>query len=353
MRLTGVFLFILCFSCKPAPKGQDAIKDFRKKLQPDLTHIVTKGFVDEVDAEVLAHQASLAELERLARCEHPLLRAAACLAMLQRKDADHLEVINFHLDDTALISVDRGEWGLAYKMVSDELLFRARWKTEADRWKTTDSVFMHHDYLEAAYFACDRVEVREQYYPFIKEMVQRDVRFLFERKESALYGLARFGKKEDIPLIRDILIMNHGSLGYTGLRLMQEFPDTAYMEVFNKLYPRWFNRRLCSESIYSEEAVKFIDAVASYRSDSSARILGAILHRKPFSRCNCDSNDYKRALIWDIWNNPCPAYLSLRRETETAAREIERRDREDRMALGNDTGIAIQPKPTDEPVRWW
>jgi len=47
--------------------------------------------------------ASLRELERLSRSEHPLLRAVACLAMLRRKDADHLAVINGHLDDTALI----------------------------------------------------------------------------------------------------------------------------------------------------------------------------------------------------------------------------------------------------------
>jgi len=47
--------------------------------------------------------ASLRELERLSRSENPLLRAVACLAMLRRKDADHLAVINGHLDDTALI----------------------------------------------------------------------------------------------------------------------------------------------------------------------------------------------------------------------------------------------------------
>jgi hypothetical protein len=299
----------------------------------------------------LAHEASRINLQRLTRCEHPLLRATACLALLKRKDADHLAVINQHLDDTALISVDRGEWGLKYEMVSDELLLKARWKTKTARWTTTDSVFLRHNYLEAAYIACNAVDIRPEYYPSIKEMAQRtDVRFLFERKENALYGLARFGRKEDIPLIRNILLSYHGMAGYTSMRLMQEFPDTAYWEVLKTLYPRWFGRQLCSEYGYSTVANEYVDAVASQQSDSSARLLHNILHRTPFCLCKCDSDYYRDNLLRAVWNNPCPAYLGLRKEIETAVLELERRDRENSLGVGPPV---IWRDSVDEPVRWW
>lgn len=354
MRSFALAFLVVLFSCKPPAKGPAAIRDFRPGLQPLLVHIVTKGYADEVDVDWLARHAFRPELERLGRSEHPLLRAVACLALLQRKDVNHLAVINGHLDDTALISVDRGEWGLTWKMVSDELLYRARWKTEADRWTTTDLVFQYHNRLEAAYVASNDVDVRAKYYPYIKAMAQRtDLRFLFERKERALYGLARFQKKEDIPLIRDILMSYHGMLGYTSLRLMQEFPDTAYWTVFKSLYPRWFNRKLCEENGYSTDANEYVDALASYRSDSSAQLLSAILHRKPFSRCQCDSNYYRDNLVRAIWKNPCPAYGALRKEIEPAAKEQQRKYREDSIAFGYSPATAVQPKPTDEPVRWW
>jgi len=354
MRSFALAFLVILFSCKPPAKGPAVIRDFRPGLQPLLVHVVTKGYADEVDVDSLARHAFRLELECLSRSEHPLLRAVACLALLQRKDVNHLAVINGHLDDTALISVDRGEWGLNWKMVSDELLYQARWKTEADRWITTDSVFFRHDNLEAAYFASSIVDVRPKYYPFIKEMAQRKGEQIeFERKERTFYGLAKFQKKEDIPLIRDLLLANYHSLGYSSLRLMEEFPDSAYWDVFQSLYPRWFNRKLCGKDGYSEAATKFFDALASYRSDSSARLLTTILHRKPFCRCQCDSNYYRDHLRQAIWNNPCPAYLALRKEIEPAVREQERKYREDSIAFGYSPATVLQPKPTDESVRWW
>jgi hypothetical protein len=113
------------------------------------------------------------------------------------------------------------------------------------------------------------------------------------------------------------------------------------------------NRQLCGKSTYNETASKFFGVLASYRSDSSARLLGIILHRKPFSRCQCDSNYYRENLIRAIWNNPCPAYQELRKEIEAAEKEYERKYREDSIAYDYGTAKTVQRAPTDEPVRWW
>jgi hypothetical protein len=352
MKLAWLLSFALFFSCKPDSKSSYAIKDFPGELQPELRRIAVRGYVTEEDGDTLARVATAEALRRLEHSEHPLLRAAACRALLRRKDVDHFDMIMHHLDDTARIAYDCGEFGIRFILVTDDLLFTARWKTEADRGKTTDSVLMRHDYLEAAYFACDRVGARKEYYPFIKEMALRESRFIFERRESALFGLARFGKKEDIPLIRDILLSKCGRLGYTSFRLMKEFPDTAYGEVFTTIYPRRFYSRLYKEE--DREAMEeFIQAVAAYRSAGSAKILGAIYYRKPFAPRPGDSVYFRDAVIQAIWDNPCEAYATLRKQLKAVKKEWDKWHLLVPFDPGDSAKAINQRDSSGEPIRWW
>lgn len=294
--------------------------------------------------------ASDDELAWLSRSEHPLLRAVAFRLLLKRPGVDHFDLIMHHLDDSAMVQVDWGEWGLRPKMVSDYLIGEARWKTESDRMKTVEQIIMKHDYLDEAYYALNRIDIHEKYYPFIKEMSLRDRPF--DERENALYALARFKKKEDIPLIKDILLTHRGYLGSQSFRLMEEFPDSSYMAVFEMFYPRRFYRTICRDQNV-ELAEEFLQSLASYKTDSSAKLLSAILNRRPLMPCSCDTGDLKQKMIRVIWNNPCEAYATLRTQVETAAKEMERRDRDNGISWDEGKAIVLPGDSSAEPVRWW
>jgi hypothetical protein len=73
---------LLFWSCKTDNKYNYAIKDFRNSLQPHLTKMIEKGIVMSSDS-ALRNMATDAELERLGKSEHPIIRAAAFREMLE------------------------------------------------------------------------------------------------------------------------------------------------------------------------------------------------------------------------------------------------------------------------------
>ena len=106
-----------------------AIRDFKKTLQPYLTEVVSKGIVGyDTTTYYINLNATDKELRQLSRCEHPVLRAVALRGMLSRPSFNHYEVVMNNLDDTAMVAVDWGEWGLKYFRVSDDMLHESKWK---------------------------------------------------------------------------------------------------------------------------------------------------------------------------------------------------------------------------------
>src|SRR5450432_1305056 len=132
-----VALFIC--SCKTDNKYNYAIKDFRKALQPWLTKIVSRGIVMSYDS-VLRNIATDQELIQLGQSEHPILRSSAFREMLQRSSFNHFDIIMNHLDDSAFILVDRGEFGVSERTVSDDILQESTWKTQQEKNKAIDAV---------------------------------------------------------------------------------------------------------------------------------------------------------------------------------------------------------------------
>jgi hypothetical protein len=324
---------ILCWSCKTDNKYPYAIKDFRKPLQPQLTRIVSKGIVGYY-YRVLSIIATDNELIQLGQSEHPVLRATAFREMLYRKTFDHFDIVMGHLDDTAVVATDAGEFGLWYRTVSDDIIEEATWKNSEDENKTIDKVITKHNYLRAAFKFVANIEPQEKYYPYIKDMAEREGKMAgiynpyTEDVESALYGLAKFKKKADVEIIKARLLSIGWRLGLSSFALMREFPDTAYLAVFEKYYPGNFYSSICRESSI-DNAGYFINAIAVYKNERSAKILGSILNRKPFINCPGDTNSLKHTLIYAIWDNPCEAYAKLRKQIETSIKKYEK----NRMAM--------------------
>jgi len=356
-----LLLILSCCSCDKGNKYPYAIKDFRKELQPHLTRIVTKGIVMEGDS-ALERMATDEELIQLGKCDQPILRAAAFREMLDRKSFNHVQIIGKHLDDTALVFVDGGEFGLWDRTVSDDMLQEARWKTQESKNKTIDQVLAKHNYLRSAYIILKGLEPQEKYYPFIKNMATRPRRLDYEGYELgfgdieyALYGLAKFRKKGDIGIIRQKLLTHVWRLSDISFRLMTEYPDKAYLDVLRVYHRRQFykfsgNRPHGFSGFVADRAAPedFIQALVVQQNEGSAKLLDTMLTYLPKHTCMPDKENILNEVISAIWEHPCAAYARLREKIKTRAEAISKRNitiSVDRYDEPTDT--------TEETIRWY
>lgn len=328
---------IVClFSCKNEQGKSYAIKDFRKSLQPFLFKIVSEGIVtyhDSSDIKSIADE----ELIRLSKSENPILRATALREMLDRSSFNQFDIVMKHLDDTAIVATDNGEFGIKFETVSDFLIGRTSWETAQARHKTIESVLTKHNYLNSAYNILTNIEAQEKYYPYIKDMATRPRRLdryegyelAFHEIEYALYGLAKFHKKEDIQIIKDKLMKYAWELSDVSFRLMKEFPDTAYLDVletyhrgqfykFSGIRPHGFTGYNADRAAPED----FIEALVVQQNDRSAKLLDTMLTYLPKYTCLPGKENIINAVIEQIWEHPCPAYTRLREKLKHKAEEI-------------------------------
>jgi hypothetical protein len=341
----------MCCCGKNDNKYPYAIKDFRRDLQPHLTEMVAKGIVKHNDN--FQKMVTDKELAHLSKSEHPLLRASAFREMLKRNSFDHFAILMEHLDDTAIVPTDAGEFGIWYRTVSDDILQEGGWKTKEAKNKTIEQVITKHNYLRSAYLVLLEIEPQETYYPFIKDMATRPRRLDrhegyelgFDDIEYALYGLGKFKKVADVKIIKKQLMENVWRLSNISFQLMEEYPDTAYMDILQIYHRRHFYRFLgekrggfTGSNYYGAEPQDFIQALAAQQNDRSARLLDTILNRLPFMTCLHDKQGIMNDLATEIWKYPCTAYERLREKIKVRAEEI---------LKGN---ITIQIDRHDEPI---
>jgi len=365
-----IFILSTLFgNCEFGNKETYAIRDFRKSLQPYLIKVLAKGSVysDSTMRYIQIHAAD-EELVQLSRSEHPVLRAVAFKLMLESPSFDHFELIMNNLDDSAIVAIDDSigreggdpynELEITFSRVSEYILTHGKWKDSNARKKTIEEVILRHNYLRSAYEKLLEIEPKEIYYSSINDMLQResteDLIFHlmnFKEFESALYGLAKFRKKEDIPFIKDQL-MHDWRLTEVSFRLMQDYPNATYMEAYERFYRRSFynihriNRDY--QQGYFSTTISFIWSIASYRNERSARILDSILNKKPFTPCmiNLNAIEYvKEELALAIWSNPCAAYSKMRAQIEKGVKEYEKN------RVQSESVRLLAPN-TPEPISW-
>lgn len=234
-------LALVFYSCNTSQPETYAIKDFRKALQPGLIKAVSNGIVSW--DSTFQYIATDNELRQLASSEHPIIRAIALHEMLERNGSGHSNIVRDNLNDTAIIAVDHGEFGWAFETVADHLIAWAYWNTKEELDETIRLVVSKHNYLRSAYIILPNLDPEEKLYPFIKDMATRprklsedDYEMGFRDIEYALYALAKFKKQEDIQTINQVIKQNHGSLTYTTLELIRDFPDTSYFEILQRYH---------------------------------------------------------------------------------------------------------------------
>jgi hypothetical protein len=348
-------LFICIFSCKSEQRNSYAIKDFRTSLQPFLYKVVTAGIVtyhDSSDIKSITDD----ELVRLSRSENPILRATALMEMLDRNSFNSFKVVMTHLDDTAIVAADHGEFGIKFERVSDYLISRTSWETAQTRDKTVESVLTKHNYLTSAYTILKNMGAQEKYYAFIKDMATRPRRLdtlegyelAFDEIEYALYGLAKFRKKEDVQIIKSKLIEHAWELSDVSFQLMKEFPDTAYLDVLQTYHRRQFYKfsgiRPHGFSGFNADRASpedFIEALVVQQNGRSAKLLDTMLTYLPKHTCLPDKENIINEVKEQIWQHPCPAYVRLREKVKPKAEKISK----ERLIISVDSmNIPVDPK---------
>jgi hypothetical protein len=353
-------LIVLFSSCKNEQKNTYAIRDFRKSLHPFLVKIVTEGIVRDYDsAEIKIIKDN--ELLDLSKSENPVLRATAFREILERNNLNHFDLLMNHLNDTAIVPTDAGEFGIWYRTVSDDILYNANWETVESKNRTVEQVLTKHNYLRSAYFILNDLEPQEKYYPYIKDMATRPRRLDIEGNELdfgdieyALYGLAKFKKHEDIQIIKKQMMRFVWRLSDVSFKLMKEFPNPDYFDVLRNYHYRMFygfsgNRPHGFSGFIADRAAPedFIQALVVQQSDHSARLLDTMLNILPKRTCMPDKENIIREVIIAIWEHPCPAYARLREKIKPKAEEIMK----GRIEVYRDP-ISMPADTTEEIIRW-
>jgi len=335
-------------------------------LQSHLTEIVSTGIVSYFDSS-LKNMLADNELLQLSRSEHPVLRATAFREMLERKSFNHFDIIMNHLDDTATVATDAGEFGIWRRKVSDDILQEAGWKTQEAKNKTIDKVLTKHNYLRSAYLILLEIEPQEKYYPFIKDMASRPRRLSydgweldFDDIEYALYGLAKFKKKDDVKIIKNRMMQRVWELSDISFRLMKEYPDTAYLDVLQtyhhrQLYQFSGNTPDGFSGVIADRAAPedFIQALVIQKNDKSAKQLDTMLTYLPKYTCMPDKQNILKEVIMEIWEHPCPAYASLREKIKPKVEEINKRQIGFTLGPIEIESSKIPIDTTKENIRWY
>jgi hypothetical protein len=300
---------------------------------------VTTGIVTYHDSSQIKSITD-EELVRLGEAENPILRATALREMLNRSSFNPFDILMKHLDDTAIAPTDNGEFGIRLETVSDYLIARSSWKTAQSRDSTIEKVLTKHNYLSSAYHILTNIEAQEKYYRFIKDMATRPRRLdpyegyelAFDEIEYALYGLAKFRKKEDVQIIKYRLMKHVRGLSDVSFRLMKEFPDTAYLDVLQAYHRKQFYkfsgiRPHGFTGFNADKAAPedFIEALVVQQNERSAKLLDTMLAYLPQHTCLPDKEDITNTLIEQIWEHPCTAYAQLREKVKSKAEAILKR----------------------------
>lgn len=331
-------LMALLSSCKNEHANVYAIRDFRPSLQPFLVSMVTTGYVTYHDSKQI-NSITDSELESLSKSENPVIRATALREMNWRGTFDKFELLAQHLDDTAFVAIDEGEFGMGFKRVSDYLLERA-YREDFDKKKLiTDLVLSRHNYLRSAYKLLYTSTPIEPYYSIVKDMATRPRRLEpdegyelgFDEIEYALYGLARFKKPEDVQVIKNKMMQHVTKLSEVSFRLMKNFPDTSYMDVLRAYHRRQFYlfsgaRPHGFTGVKADLAAPedFIAALLAQQSEQSARLLDTVITRVQNFKCMPDREGILDAAMTWILEHQNPVYASLQRKIRPQAETLKR-----------------------------
>lgn len=351
----------MLLSCTDLSEHTYAIKDFNVLLQPYLKNIVSVNIVRfNHNTEAIKKLATKDDLIKLSKAENPVLRAIAFYLMLDTALFNHFDLIMNNLDDTSIVFVDEGEWGIKCKKVDDYIIENGKWKDSISKQMTIDALLKHHNNLNSAYYGLRDVQAKEEYYSIINQMALREskeryfVSYLtygFKEREEALFALAKYKKPADIDIIKNILLENTYQMSSTSFAIIINYPNDAYMEILEKYFHNSFYQKLRTDGLNDYTIERYIHAVAALKNERSASILDSILNNKKRLTWTTDTNGLRRIIEDEIWKSSADAFLHLK--NEVAENVIKREEKNTKYTYPMDiTDQQLIKDTSAEPIRW-
>ncbi|WP_416441250.1 hypothetical protein [Phnomibacter sp. MR] len=208
---------LLLAACQRNTKYPYAIRDFDADVQPLLESLASKGILNNNGLLEMELQGKLSkkELKKLSTCDVPLLRAFALESLLTTGEFLTIKTdITFgHLDDTACVAIDMGEFGILRYLVSDFVIMTFRTNSTVDSVlenRLIHELFTQRPYLRTTYsIQSEKVSRLPNGYQLIRNIVELKYKpvpinepFEGGEAEEMLLRLAAFQKSTDTTLIR-------------------------------------------------------------------------------------------------------------------------------------------------------
>lgn len=320
MRYLLLIPVLLLFSaCRQATKYPYAISDFPVNIRPFLTAIVTEGYIGDKTYEpagTIREIISDADLFKLTKCEHPILRSLGLDIVSKRKHPDHYSIMMDHLDDTARVSWYFQCASYPQVYVSDYMIRNYEWNSIKEKNRTISKIIRDHHYLMSAYEALGKTDSLEQYHSIIRQMAEKDI-FDMRYLSLAWHKLDEPGKPEDLAFLREQMMQKYSDLDCNGFAILARHPDSISFAIMKKSY-KYYYRRWCERgenSSEEEENMKcFLKALAAFRNKEAATMLEKIFYRQPFMPCYPPDSTWIRETLYEaISNNPSPEYGNMLR----------------------------------------
>jgi hypothetical protein len=327
-----VIIFSGCNNYKT--KYPYSINDFRPELIKDLEKIVEAGIADYYEtnedvkeSEKFNKKCSVDDLKKLMQCEHSLIRARAFNLLVKRNSANVENILLASLDDTAIIAVDRGEWGTPMMYCADYYLSEANKKIE---WGgILDTLVTKYPNLQTTFTQLTNTDsLPEKYYGAVKSMAINSLvhykgPFYIDHsnniRSDILFALSKYKHKDDVTFIKD-------HLRYSRLyfwKLIQNNPDTAYFSVLKEEYFEPLKRakkrgpenlQLAFWGRYNrgDHYEDFLVTLAKFKNKESAEMFSEILKERIFpNRGKIKDNEFE-CLLYDVLKqDSCTEYKTL------------------------------------------
>lgn len=332
--------YILLSSCNSyKAKYPYSIGNFRPEVRSILEKIVQRGSTSSYYSEQLEKSCSLEELRSLFKCEHPVIRACTFPALIA-KDPNNIETILFSsLDDTAIISYNRGEFGIPRVYCADYYLYSMKYNSKIEEQKIFDSLLLHHTNLENTFNELrDKDSLPEKYYTIVKSMALKtidseswygnpNISSEYEKEDAILIALSKYKRKEDVEFILRHLNFNTE----TTWQIIQDNPDTAYFNVINDFFTQIIKSSEISETrlqllFYGYRNLgknfpSFLKALAKYKNEKSLKIFLKILKQKlyPIPSRRFSAETFKAELYDILIEENCSVYYNLIKQLKPSA----------------------------------
>ncbi|NOT94119.1 hypothetical protein [Ferruginibacter sp.] len=323
-------LFALLSGCNTyKTKYPYSLDDFRPELRKHLEKVVEMGIAGAYYSKEFNEQCSIADLKKLLKCEHPLIRAEAFSLLINKDTSNIKELLLSSLDDTAIISVDHGEWGIPTMYCADYYYNQVSDMKRSKMPEMLNILFEKHPYLNITFAKLGTADsLPEKYHDAIKQMAvnvinQRGgngapyITYEYEKPNDILFALSKYKSKNDIVFIKDHLYYAKDN----SWKIISNNPDSTYFGFVEEYYDRLKGAKKSSpESLqiafFRQDRGKyyedFLITLAKFKNKESAEMFSEILKERIFpNRGTIGDNEFE-CLLYDVLKqDSCEEFKAL------------------------------------------